>query len=165
MLEYRASQYFPDLVRDGIDAAVCIYHEIGDSTSISHKLGTVVAVLYASPDYVASCGAPDHPDGLVHHGCLSLENQSFGTRCVLTDGATTVVATLPGPLVGETPEVLLQAAVSGPGVAVLPAHVANRFPSAGTSRSRASRVAECRLWSLCPDVLSTIPRPEGPCLG
>jgi DNA-binding transcriptional LysR family regulator len=123
-LEYRASQYFPDLVRDGIDAAVCIYHEIGDSTSISYKLGTVVAVLCASPDYVASRGAPDHPDGLVHHSCLSLENQSFGTRCVLTDGATTVVATLRGPLVGETPEVLLQAAVSGLGVAVLPAYVA-----------------------------------------
>jgi len=51
-LEYRASQYFPDLVRDGIDAAVCIYHEIGDSTSISYKLGPSVAVLCASPDYV-----------------------------------------------------------------------------------------------------------------
>jgi DNA-binding transcriptional LysR family regulator len=123
-VEYRAAQYIPDLVRDGIDAAVCIYNEIRDSTLISHRLGTVFAVLCASPDYVTSRGVPDHPDGLVHHSCLSLENQSFGSRCVLTDGATTVVATLPGPLIGETPQVLLQAALSGLGVAVLPAYVA-----------------------------------------
>jgi DNA-binding transcriptional LysR family regulator len=123
-VEYRASQYFPDIVRDGIDVAVYIYTEIPDSTLISQRLGTVVAILCASPDYVASHGAPDHPDGLVQHSCLSLENPAFGTRCVLTDGVTTLVATLPGPLVGETPEVLVQGALRGVGIAVLPTYVA-----------------------------------------
>jgi DNA-binding transcriptional LysR family regulator len=126
-VEYRASQYFPDMVRDGIDVAVYVYSEIPDSTFISQKLGTVFAILCASPDYVSRRQTPQHPDDLTRHSCLRLENSAFGNRCVLTDGTTTVVAALPGPLVGETPEVLLQAALHGVGIAVLPTYVAVDF--------------------------------------
>ncbi len=62
--------------------------ELPDSTQIARLLGMLPAYLYASPDYLARHGRPQHPDDLVHHECLEFRVGHAGrvTRWPLTDG-------------------------------------------------------------------------------
>jgi len=63
-----------DLVNEGIDCAIRI-GELTDSSLVSLRLADNQRVVVASPDYLARRGAPQTPDDLVHHDCLSLGQQ------------------------------------------------------------------------------------------
>lgn len=60
-----------DLLRERVDIAVR-YGELRDSTLVARSLCTTLSTLVASPDYVARHGAPQHPDELAQHNCLTL---------------------------------------------------------------------------------------------
>lgn len=60
-----------DLLRERVDIAVR-YGELRDSTLVARPLCTTLSTLVASPDYVARHGAPQHPDELAQHNCLTL---------------------------------------------------------------------------------------------
>jgi DNA-binding transcriptional LysR family regulator len=63
-----------DIVNEGIDVAVRI-GPLDDTSLVGIKLADNARVVVASPAYVASHGAPAHPDDLQRHACLT-----FGTR-------------------------------------------------------------------------------------
>jgi DNA-binding transcriptional LysR family regulator len=44
--------------------------ELPSQTRIARQLGSISAYLYAAPDYLASHGAPVHPDELAAHECM-----------------------------------------------------------------------------------------------
>jgi DNA-binding transcriptional LysR family regulator len=67
--DLRVSDRAIHLVDGGFDLAVRI-RELPDSSPKMRRLGEVRTVVYASPDYLARYGCPNHPDGLVHHHCI-----------------------------------------------------------------------------------------------
>lgn len=63
-----------DLLNEGVDCAVRI-GEMLDSSLVSSKLGEMRRAVVASPAYVANHGAPNSPEDLHQHNCLSLGQQ------------------------------------------------------------------------------------------
>ena len=64
-LELEVSDRMADMARDGIDIAIRTV-ALPD-TMIARRIGTLGRALYASPDYAARYGLPEHPDELVRH--------------------------------------------------------------------------------------------------
>jgi DNA-binding transcriptional LysR family regulator len=77
MIDLRLSDHMIDLIEEGIDLAVRI-GELADSRLISRKLSPHRLCCYASPDYLALRGTPNHPDELEAHETVNLRYQSTG---------------------------------------------------------------------------------------
>lgn len=58
-----------DIVHEGFDLAIRV-GELADSSLAARKLGELSYGLFASPDYLARRGTPEHPDALQHHHLL-----------------------------------------------------------------------------------------------
>ena len=68
-LELSLSNRVADIVDEGYDLAI----RMGvpqDSRLIAHKLEEATVGLFATPDYLARKGVPQHLDDLAHHDCL-----------------------------------------------------------------------------------------------
>ncbi|HEV3427717.1 MAG TPA: LysR family transcriptional regulator [Paraburkholderia sp.] len=124
MVEYGASQYVPDLLAEGVDVSVYLTRRLPDSSLVAQRLGAVYGVLCAAPAYLARHGAPKSVAALADHACLRLINPSTTAHWELTDGRTTHAFEPAGPLIGDHPEAVLQAARSGLGIAMLPGFAA-----------------------------------------
>lgn len=120
-VNYSTSQYFPDLLARGVDVSMYLAEALPDSGLSARRLGTSFAVICASPSYLAKHGEPLVPSDLSRHSCLRLINPSIRPewRLVQGDGSTEVHIP-PGPLIADTPELLLYMAVRGMGVTLLP---------------------------------------------
>jgi DNA-binding transcriptional LysR family regulator len=121
-LEYSASQNPPDLLAEGVDVSIYVAQALPDSALVARKLGRMFSVLCAAPDYLAQRGAPQQPAELARHTCLRLVNSSFSSRWELDSGDQHIILEPAGPLIGNTTEVLLDSALSGLGIAMLPAY-------------------------------------------
>jgi DNA-binding transcriptional LysR family regulator len=119
-LEYSSSQNPPDLLAAGIDVSIYLAHALPDSALVALKLGTMVSVLCASPDYLAQRGSPQHPRDLARHTCLRLVNSSVTPYWELDSGTEHVALDPEGPLIGNAAEVVLDSALRGLGIALLP---------------------------------------------
>jgi DNA-binding transcriptional LysR family regulator len=64
-LELEVSDRMADMARDGIDIAIRTV-ALPD-TMIARRIGTLGRALYASPEYAARFGLPEHPDDLARH--------------------------------------------------------------------------------------------------
>jgi DNA-binding transcriptional LysR family regulator len=121
-LEYSASQNPPALLEEGIDVSIYLAQALPDSALVARKLGRMFSVLCASPDYLERRGAPRQPDELAQHTCLRLVNSAFSSHWELDCGDRHFILEPQGPLIGNTTEVLLDAALGGLGIALLPAY-------------------------------------------
>lgn len=121
-VEYNASQSPPDLLAEGIDVSIYLAQYLPDSALVALKLGRMFSVLCAAPGYLARRGAPQHPQELARHTCLRLVNSSFSSGWQLDRGSEHLTLEPQGPLTGNTTEVLLDAALHGLGIALLPAY-------------------------------------------
>jgi DNA-binding transcriptional LysR family regulator len=121
-VEYSSSQSPPDLLAEGIDVSIYLAQYLPDSALVALKLGRMFSVLCAAPDYLARQGVPQHPHELARHTCLRLVTSSFTSCWQLDDGNEHVTLDPEGPLIGNTAEVLLDGALRGLGVALLPAY-------------------------------------------
>jgi DNA-binding transcriptional LysR family regulator len=119
-IEYATSQYVPDLLAEGTDVSVYLAQRLPDSSVIAQQLGASFAMLSASPEYLAKHGTPKHPRELAGHACLRLVNPSLTPHWELGDGKTSHMLDPTGPVVGDTPEVVVHSVVSGLGIALLP---------------------------------------------
>ena len=63
------SDAFADLTADKLDLAVRI-GDLPDSGLRARRLGTLRRVVFASPDYLARHGIPEHPSDLALHSCI-----------------------------------------------------------------------------------------------
>lgn len=123
-VEYGVSQYVPDLLAEGVDVSVYLTRRLPDSSLVAQRLGAVYGLLCASPAYLAQHGAPKSVADLASHACLRLINPSTTPHWELTDGRTTHAFEPAGPLIGDRPEAVLQAACGGLGIALLPGFAA-----------------------------------------
>jgi DNA-binding transcriptional LysR family regulator len=119
-LEYSTSQYTPDLLAEGIDVSVYLTRQLSDSGLIALRLGRTFSVLCAAPAYFESQGMPNHPRELTSHACIRLINPSASTDWALRSGSEAYRVQPKGPLIGDNPDVLLNATEQGSGVALLP---------------------------------------------
>ncbi len=112
-----------DLIEEGFDLAVRV-SRLTDSTLIARKFSPCSHAVAATPDYWAKHGRPRHPDDLADHVCMIYDNLPTPGewRFQGPDRAFSVRVT--GPLKSNTGEALLEAALAGLGVAMLPTFIA-----------------------------------------
>jgi DNA-binding transcriptional LysR family regulator len=122
-IEYSTSQYFPQLLADGVDVSIYLAQQrLPDSGMVAQRLGTTFGLLCAAPEYLAKYGTPEHPRELEDHACLRLVNPSMNSLWDLSDGQSVSTPEVRGPVIADNPEVVLHGAVSGLGITMLPTY-------------------------------------------
>jgi DNA-binding transcriptional LysR family regulator len=118
-LQVGLSDEFIDPVRGGFDVTLRIAH-IADSTLVARQLCDVPRVMVAAPDYLARRGTPGHANELAGHAWLGYGYLATGGHTLLRRGDETVRVVATGPLCANNGEVLMQAAIGGLGIVLLP---------------------------------------------
>ena len=117
MIEYG----FRDIVADRFDAGIRLGEKL-QQDMIALKLGPDLRMtVVASPDYVAAHGAPDEPHDLVVHRCINYRMVAAGSLYAWEferDGHPLEVR-VSGSLTFNEPELMLDAALEGLGVAYI----------------------------------------------
>jgi len=117
LIDLRLSDQIVDLVEEGIDVAVRI-GELSDSSLLSRRLLPYTLCCYASPDYLARCGTPQHPDELAEHETVNLRYQNTGQtlRWPFRIGDKEIEIMPSSPVVVDASEAILAAMAAGAGI-------------------------------------------------
>jgi LysR family transcriptional regulator for bpeEF and oprC len=109
-----------DMAYEGIDAAIQI-GELADARLIARKLCNLRFVACASPDYLAQHGEPQTPDDLDRHSCLAYVFPHTGRlrEWQFQKDGKILSKTVSGKLNVSNSESLLDAAISGLGIAMV----------------------------------------------
>jgi DNA-binding transcriptional LysR family regulator len=109
-----------DLIESGTDVAVRI-GALSDSVLIARRLAPQRRMLVASPDYLATRPAPQVPEDLADHDCLTFALQPTGSWFYrLEPQSDPVEIAVSGHLRTNDSEALLDAVIAGLGIALLP---------------------------------------------
>jgi DNA-binding transcriptional LysR family regulator len=121
-----------DLINEGVDVALRVRFKLDtDADLVLRTFGRSRLVLVASPAYLAERGRPDHPEDLPKHATLSIaEQESQIWELSGPDGQVHRVEHQPRLMCGDFP-MMVQAAISGLGIALLPDSVCARGIAAG----------------------------------
>jgi DNA-binding transcriptional LysR family regulator len=104
-----------DLIGPGHDVGIRLGN-LHDSSLIARKLCEIPLVAVASPTYIVRHGAPQHPDELARHNCVTGSDNEWS----FSDGSTTITARVPSNWRCTHATARMQAAVAGAGIALLP---------------------------------------------
>lgn len=117
LIDLRLNDQIVDLVEERIDLAVRI-GELPDSSLLSRRLLPYTLCCYASPEYLARCSTPQHPDELVGHETVNLRYQSSGQalRWPFRIGDKEVEILPSSPVVVDASEAVLAAMAAGAGI-------------------------------------------------
>jgi DNA-binding transcriptional LysR family regulator len=129
-LEFVLSDQRADLIEQRIDVAIRA-GPILEPTLVARRIGTGRRTLVASPAYLAARGIPGSAEALADHDCVTLPHPSGHAMWCLDgpDGATeTQVA---GRFSANTAQALLNAALAGLGIALLPEVMTSSHVRAG----------------------------------
>ncbi|GGX32714.1 LysR family transcriptional regulator [Undibacterium squillarum] len=112
-----------NLLEERIDLAIRI-SQSPDPGLVSRPLAICDSVMVASPAYLRLAGTPAHPDQLAQHSCIS--HSHFGRDgWTLSHNGQTQRFTVPVRLTMDDATSLMQAAIAGAGIALLPAYLVN----------------------------------------
>lgn len=109
---------YVDLVAESFDVAVRI-GSLADSRLVARRLAASQRLLCASPAYLERHGAPSTPGDLAQHACLQFSRLSSPALWRLRDGDKPTEIRITGPMLTDDAASLLQAAVSGTGIAMV----------------------------------------------
>lgn len=120
-VELQCSEGAPDLIEDRIDIAMHVRDLEQHPDLVIRRLRASRFLLVASPRYLTSHQAPQHPAQLAEHDTIGdlARGREQTWELSATDGSSTKVAVQPRLLISDTTLQHL-AAVSGAGVALLP---------------------------------------------
>ncbi|PZR89311.1 MAG: LysR family transcriptional regulator [Stutzerimonas stutzeri] len=124
---------FRNIVEEGFDAGVRLGESV-EKDMIAVRIGPdfrLVAV--ASPDYLAGHGIPEHPEDLVRHNCINIRHDSAGGLYAWEfekDGKALRVR-VDGQLTFSDSYAMVDAAVSGYGIAYVPDSIAAQHIASG----------------------------------
>lgn len=119
-LEFDFSDRTIDLVEAGIDMAIRITGELKTSL-VARKLAPVGLVCCAAPAYLAQHGAPQHPDDLRQHNCLTYSYAPVANTWTFLRDGREIPVQVKGQLRANNGEMNRLAALDGLGVIMLPA--------------------------------------------
>jgi len=109
---------YVDLIAESFDAAVRI-GTLADSRLVARRLAPSRRMLCASPAYLQAHGTPARPADLAQHACLGFSRLASHPLWHLRDGDKATAIRIAGPLVTDDAQSLVQAAVSGAGIAMV----------------------------------------------
>lgn len=108
-----------DIVAEGIDLAVRA-QQLPDSNLVARKLFDNPMFLVGSPGYLATRGEPRRPADLAHHNCLIYSRLDSINHWHFSRKGRDYPVTVTGSLQCDNGDTLLEAAVAGLGLIVLP---------------------------------------------
>lgn len=108
-----------DLVKDGFDLAVRI-GKVAESGFKVKRVGEIVLVLVASPSYLKKSDKISEPQDLQSHVCVSYNSQPFIEHWALRSNKSSQKVSINAKIASNQMTSLLQVALSGCGVALLP---------------------------------------------
>lgn len=76
-IDLRLSDHMISIVDENIDIAIRV-GDLADSNLLAHRLPPYQIGCYASPEYLACCAPPQHPDDLIGHQTINLRYQNTG---------------------------------------------------------------------------------------
>jgi len=119
-----------ELVGDVVDLAVTL-GKLPDSSLIARKLGNSVHQLYAAPSYLAERGTPKSLAELGEHDGVVLRAIAGEARWELTGPKGVEHVDIPARLVGDHGQLVLDATLTGIGIAMLPTFLADPHVASG----------------------------------
>jgi DNA-binding transcriptional LysR family regulator len=123
VLSLHITDRFVDIVQEGFDLAIRSHVQpLPDSALVQRRLATHAFFVVASPDYVARCGLPLHPEELASHRIIASGATDVTWRLQSGTGGDVMVDVQP-VLAADEPFVLLRAAAAGIGITCLPTSV------------------------------------------
>lgn len=114
------SDGFVDIVEENYDLAIRISGPPSDKSTIWRKIRPVPRVLAAAPTYLAARGAPQSPEELAGHGCLSYGAEARDEDWELAKGTVRRVHKARGAFSSNNGDLLARLAVNGEGITLLP---------------------------------------------
>ncbi|MFK3665708.1 LysR family transcriptional regulator [Ochrobactrum teleogrylli] len=124
---------FRNIVEEGFDAGVRLGESV-EKDMIAVRIGPdwrLVAV--ASPEYLTQYGMPEHPQDLVRHRCINMRHESTGGLYAWEfekDGQELRVR-VRGQLAFNNSYAMIDAAVSGYGIAYVPDNIVEQHVASG----------------------------------
>lgn len=122
-VEMMCSDRLVDLVDEGFDLAIRITNQV-DPNLIARRLARCRHVIVAAPDYLANKPELKTPDDLKQHDCLLYAYTTGGIWPFTKDG-TDYSVKVDHVFKSNNPDVLVEAAASGMGVAMMPTFMAS----------------------------------------
>lgn len=124
-IDLRLSDHIAGMVEESIDLAVRI-GDLADSSLLSRRLSPYRLSCYASPDYLARYGAPEHPDELVGHETINLRYQSTGQmfRWPFRIGEKEIEIVPSSPVIVDSSEAVIAAMATGAGIGMVASFMA-----------------------------------------
>lgn len=119
-----------NLAEDGIDLAMRVTRQ-PDPGLIARRIGTVRSLVCASPAYLAAHGTPAHVRDLAAHNCLTYAHYGQSLWHFQADGKH-IEAPVSGNFSTNEAAIVVRAALSGAGVALLPQFAARQAIAQGT---------------------------------
>ncbi|EOC0207317.1 LysR substrate-binding domain-containing protein [Cronobacter dublinensis] len=117
-LEVAINDGFVDIVGEGFDAGIRLGQSVDqDMTAVRVTPDFKIAIL-GSPDYFASHPAPKSPQDLHNHLCIGRREIASGAlyRWEFEQDGKPMVMQVSGPLVLDTPDLMISAALDGVGL-------------------------------------------------
>nr|WP_315249798.1 LysR family transcriptional regulator [uncultured Duganella sp.] len=108
-----------DLIEDGFDLAIRI-GALPPSDLIARKIGGVRSIVCASPAYIARHGAPQTPQQLAQHACLSYTLTEGGADWRFDTQNGPLIVPIHGPIRADNGDIIRLAGVSGAGILFQP---------------------------------------------
>lgn len=117
------SDRYVDLVDEGYDVAIRVSN-MENSDLIAHHIARCRHVLIASPGYLKTAPPLNQPSDLENHSCL-LYSYTEGAKWPLTKKEKNHSIKIKSVMVSNNPEVLLEAAIAGMGISIMPTFIAS----------------------------------------
>lgn len=118
-LEVSYSDGFVDIIAERFDCAVRLGN-LPDSTLVARRIAPIYGAICATPAYFEAHGRPQTPDELVHHECLVQSSSRQAATWRFQAGKRWITIQPHGRFRSDNGEAVLQAALAGIGVALLP---------------------------------------------
>jgi DNA-binding transcriptional LysR family regulator len=118
-----------NLIEEGIDLSIRITRRL-EAGDVARRIGTGRMLVFASADYLARHGRPQHPSELAHHECLGYTAGGNHTWPFLING---VLESFPirCRINANNGDVLSEAAAQGLGITCQPDFIADTFLATG----------------------------------
>lgn len=129
-IEMFLSERAPDLIEEGVDLAIRIGQQ-SDSSNIARKLTSSRMVVCCSPGYLDKHHAPETPDDLNDHNCMTIERILPFSDWKFNIGGDEVVMPVNGNFKANLADPLRIAAINGRGLVQLPSYIVGLDIKAG----------------------------------
>ena len=122
VLDLQMSDAPADLVAGGIDLAVRV-GPVGDAGLVARRIGGSPRQVFASPDYLARNGTPQHPSDLARHACIIFTQRAAPHEWVFDGPDGELPVHVEGRFRTDSSEAVREAVLAGIGLFLSPAWV------------------------------------------